>query len=65
LHTESAPQMFDRPKRGTITVLFRVSVKRDSAHLLFPTQEIANLGFFENLPTNATPSAKFFWKSER
>src|ERR1700722_4433629 len=29
-------QMFDRPKRGTITVLFRVSVKRDSAHLLFP-----------------------------
>src|ERR1700730_18373363 len=58
-------QMYDRPKRGTITVLFRVSVKRDSAHLLFPTQEIADLGFFENLPTNATPSAKFFWKSER
>lgn len=58
-------QMFDRPKRGTITVLFRVSVKRHSARLLFPTQEIADLGFFENLPGAATPSAKFFWKSKR
>jgi hypothetical protein len=29
----------------------------------FATDEIADLGFFDRLPTNPTPSAKFFWKS--
>ena len=43
-------QMYDRPKRGTITVLFRVSVKRDSARPHFPAEEIADLGFFDHLP---------------
>jgi len=57
-------QMYDRPKRGTITVLFAVSVKRTPSRTYFPTQEIADLGFFDRLPTNATPSAKFFWKAE-
>jgi hypothetical protein len=28
----------------------------------FPAEEISDLGFFDRLPTNATPSAKFFWK---
>jgi|HubBroStandDraft_2_1064218.scaffolds.fasta_scaffold180763_2 ADP-ribose pyrophosphatase YjhB (NUDIX family) len=58
-------QMYDRPKRGTITVLFRVSVQRDSARPHFPTQEIADLGFFDRLPTPATPSARFFWNAEQ
>jgi 8-oxo-dGTP diphosphatase len=57
-------QMYDRPKRGAITVLFAVSVKRNPTRTYFPTQEIADLGFFDRLPTNATPSAKFFWKAE-
>ena len=57
-------QMYDRPKRGAITVLFAVSVKRTSSRAYFPTREIADLGFFDRLPTNATPSAKFFWKAE-
>ena len=57
-------QMCDRPKRGAITVLFAVSVKRTPSRTYFPTQEIADLGFFDRLPTNATPSAKFFWKAE-
>jgi hypothetical protein len=30
----------------------------------FPAEEIADLGFFDRLPTNATPSAKFFWRSK-
>jgi 8-oxo-dGTP diphosphatase len=57
-------QMFDRPKRGAITVLFAVSVKRTPSRTYFPTVEIADLGFFNRLPRNATPSAKFFWKTQ-
>ena len=57
-------QMYDRPKRGAVTVLFKVSVKRHSARMHFPAREIADIGFFDRLPSNATPSAKFFWKSE-
>jgi ADP-ribose pyrophosphatase YjhB (NUDIX family) len=58
-------QIYDRPKRGTITLLFRVIVKRHTARALFPTAEIADLGFFSSLSSPATPSAKFFWRSER
>jgi hypothetical protein len=47
-------QIFDRPKRGAITVLFAVSVKRNLSRTYFPTREIADLGFFDRLPTNAT-----------
>lgn len=57
-------QMYDRPKRGTITILFRVTVQRDSARSHFPIQEIADLGFFDRLPSPATPSAKFFCRAE-
>jgi 8-oxo-dGTP diphosphatase len=52
-------QMYDRPKRGTITVLFRVSVQRDSARPRFPAQEIADLGFFDRLPTRQLPLQGF------
>jgi hypothetical protein len=55
--------MYDRPKRGEITILFRVLVKRQAARMHFPAEETADLGFFDRLPTNATPTAKFFWKS--
>lgn len=58
-------QLYDRPKRGAITLLYRVMVKRLATRLVFPTQEIAEFAFFERLPTGATPSARFFWKSER
>jgi ADP-ribose pyrophosphatase YjhB (NUDIX family) len=52
-------QMYDRPKRGAITILFRVTIKRQAARLVFPIQEIPDLGFFEQLPVAATPSARF------
>jgi ADP-ribose pyrophosphatase YjhB (NUDIX family) len=54
--------MYDRPKRGAITILFRVLVQRQTVRMHFPAEEIADLGFFDRLPTKATPSAKFFWK---
>src|SRR3981081_4164079 len=57
-------QMYDRPKRGAITILFRVLVQRQIVRMHFPAEEIADLGFFDRLPTNATPSAKFFWRSK-
>ena len=55
-------QMYDRPKRGAITILFRVLVQRQIDRMHFPAEEIADLGFFDRLPANATPSAKFFWR---
>jgi 8-oxo-dGTP diphosphatase len=58
-------QMYDRPKRGAITILFKVSVHRGAARMHFPREEIVDLGFFDRLPPNATPSAKFFWKLEK
>jgi ADP-ribose pyrophosphatase YjhB (NUDIX family) len=57
-------QMYDRPKRGAIAILFRVSVQRQAARMHYPIEEIADLGFHDRLPENATPSAKFFWKLE-
>ena len=57
-------QMYDRPKRGAITILFRVLLQRQAARTHFPADEIADLGFFDRLPTNSTPFAKFFWKSK-
>jgi ADP-ribose pyrophosphatase YjhB (NUDIX family) len=56
-------QIYDRPKRGAIAILFKVLVHRQAVRTHFPSEEIADLGFFDRLPTNATPSAKFFWNS--
>jgi 8-oxo-dGTP diphosphatase len=55
-------RMYDRPKRGAITILFRVLVHRQTGRMHFPAQEIADLGFFDRLPADGTPSAKFFWR---
>jgi ADP-ribose pyrophosphatase YjhB (NUDIX family) len=57
-------QIYDRPKRGAIAILFRVLVQRQAVRMHFAAEEIDDLGFFDHLPTNATPSAKFFWKSK-
>jgi ADP-ribose pyrophosphatase YjhB (NUDIX family) len=57
-------QIYDRPKRGAIAILFRVSVQRQAVRMHFAAEEIADIGFFDRLPGNATPSAKYFWKSK-
>jgi ADP-ribose pyrophosphatase YjhB (NUDIX family) len=57
-------QMYDRPRRGAIAILFRVLVQRQAVRMHFPADEIVDLGFFDRLPANATPSAKFFWNSK-
>jgi 8-oxo-dGTP diphosphatase len=55
-------KIYDRPRRGAITILFRVSLLRRASRVRFPIEEITDLGFFSNLPVRATPSAKFFWQ---
>jgi ADP-ribose pyrophosphatase YjhB (NUDIX family) len=57
-------QIYDRPRRGAIAILFRVLVHRQAVRMHFPADEIADLGFFDHLSANATPSAKFFWRSK-
>src|SRR6266404_7408950 len=57
-------QIYDRPRRGAIAILFRVLVQRKAVRMHFPAEEIADLGFFDRLPENATPSATFFWQSK-
>lgn len=55
--------LFDRPKKGNLTVLFRVLVqpnrRRATARAV---REIENVQFKRDLPRNATPSARYFWK---
>jgi ADP-ribose pyrophosphatase YjhB (NUDIX family) len=43
-------QIYDRPKRGAIAVLFRVLVQRQAVRGHFPAEEIADLGFSKDLP---------------
>jgi ADP-ribose pyrophosphatase YjhB (NUDIX family) len=61
---ECAPiDMFDRPKKGNLTVLFRVLVhptrRRATARAV---KEIESVQFKKDIPRNSTPSAKHFWK---
>src|SRR5258708_7591985 len=53
--TKAPPCLFARP-------WVKVLVQRQAVRMHFPAEEISDLGFFDRLPTNATPSAKFFWK---
>jgi NAD(P)-dependent dehydrogenase (short-subunit alcohol dehydrogenase family) len=57
-------QMYDRPRRGAITILFRVAVQRQAVRTRLPAEEMADLGFFDRSPGNATPSAKFFCQAK-
>jgi 8-oxo-dGTP diphosphatase len=57
-------QMYDRPRRGAITILFRVAVQRQAVRTRLAAEEMADLGFFDRSPGNATPSAKFFCQAK-
>lgn len=59
----AAIDLFDRPKKGNLTILYRVLVRparRRSAG--GRAREISTIQFKKDLPRNSTPSAKFFWK---
>lgn len=61
---ECAPvDLFDRPKKGNLTILYRVLVHPQRRPLSRRNaREIEAIEFKRQLPRNATPSARYFWK---
>jgi ADP-ribose pyrophosphatase YjhB (NUDIX family) len=59
--THAAPvDVYDRPKKRNITLLYRVLLK-PARFKSIRTPEISSIAFKPKLPTNASPSALFFW----
>jgi ADP-ribose pyrophosphatase YjhB (NUDIX family) len=52
--------IFDRPQKSALAVLFRVTLRK--GRLQIHDQEIQEAAFFAELPSRATPSARYFWK---
>jgi ADP-ribose pyrophosphatase YjhB (NUDIX family) len=51
--------LFDRPQRGALAVLFQTTLRR--GRLKLGDKEIKDVAFVSRLPRNATPSVRFFW----
>jgi ADP-ribose pyrophosphatase YjhB (NUDIX family) len=51
--------LFDRPLRSGLAVLFQTKLRKGKLKL--GANEIQNAAFVSKLPTNATPSVKYFW----
>ncbi len=54
--------LFDRPMRSSLAVLFRTTLGKGKLKL--GKTEIKNAAFVNKLPPNATPSLRFFWKRQ-
>jgi ADP-ribose pyrophosphatase YjhB (NUDIX family) len=54
--------LMDRPERGALMVLFSVVIEKWRPWPKLPTREISEIRFASELPKNASPSAKYFWK---
>jgi ADP-ribose pyrophosphatase YjhB (NUDIX family) len=52
--------IFDRPQKRALAVLFRVTLRK--GRLQMQDREIQEAAFFADLPSPATPSARYFWK---
>ncbi len=51
--------MFDRPQKASLSFLYRVTVV--PGKMKFPKNEIATAEYFNALPAESTPSARYFW----
>jgi len=51
--------LFDRPARGALAVLFRTTLRK--GRLKLGDKEIKDVAFVSKLPTHATPSVRHFW----
>ncbi len=51
--------IFDRPEKSALAVLFRVTLRKGK--LQIQDGEIQEAAFFAKLPSQATPSARYFW----
>jgi ADP-ribose pyrophosphatase YjhB (NUDIX family) len=52
--------LFDRPQRCGLAVLFQTKLRK--GRLKLGAKEIKNAAFLDKLPSNATPSVRYFWK---
>ncbi len=50
---------FDRPQRSGLAVLFQVTLRK--GRLKLGKNEIQDALFVDKLPTQATPSVRYFW----
>jgi ADP-ribose pyrophosphatase YjhB (NUDIX family) len=51
--------VFDRPQKGALAVLFHVILRKGLPKLA--DSEIKDFAYLNQLPTPATPSARYFW----
>ena len=51
--------LFDRPQRSGLAVLFRTTLRK--GRLKLGENEIKQAAFVSTLPSNATPSVRYFW----
>ncbi len=54
--------LFDRPRRSGLAVLFQTKLRKGRIKL--GAKEIENAAFVDKLPPNATPSVRYFWKRQ-
>ena len=54
--------IFDRPKKSALAILFQVSLRRGVFKL--QEKEIRHLAFLKKLPSASTPSARYFWQRQ-
>ena len=52
-------EIYDRPAKSAVTLLYRVSLKK--GRFRPKATEIEQVALRDKLPVNATPSAKYFW----
>jgi ADP-ribose pyrophosphatase YjhB (NUDIX family) len=57
--------VLDRGDKDAITLLFSAVPKRLAIKLGHRQKEIAKMGFRAQLPSKASPSAKYFWSARR
>ena len=54
--------LFDRPQRLGLAVLFRTTLRKGKLKL--GDKEIKQAAFVSKLPSNATPSVRYFWNRQ-
>jgi len=53
---------FDRYSKNNLSVLYRVTVRPFKDFKIKDPEEIAEVGFRDRVPSNATPTLKYFFK---
>ncbi len=60
LKCASLVDIYDRPEKEAVSVLYRVTL--EPGEFRPRAAEIEQVAFRQRLPSNSTPSAKYFWK---